>query len=78
LLRRRYLYRSVIVRIKAAAVFAREIGGVSLMGVSEANKGSKGRRVFIPFDSLLDTAAVNLGLISNPTSADDSVWYFHI
>jgi hypothetical protein len=48
------------------------------MGVSEANKGSKGRRVFIPFDSLLDTAAVNLGLISNPTPADDSVWYFHI
>ena len=77
-MRRGYLYRSVTVGIEAAAVFAREIGGVSLMGVSKANKGSRGRRVFIPFDSLLDTAAVNLGLISNPTSADDSVWYSHI
>jgi hypothetical protein len=77
-LRRGYLHRSVTVGIEAAAVFAREIGGVSLMGVSKANKGSRGRRVFIPFDSLSDTAAVNLGLSLNSTSADDSVWYSHI
>jgi hypothetical protein len=72
------LYRSVTVGIEAAAVFAREIGGVSLIGVSKANKGPRGRRVFIPFDSRSDTAAVNLRLILNSTSADDSAWYSHI